>query len=182
MRNGKKEGKSKPPRKTSAEDGMDDPEIVAALEGDGPGGDAAFQDFIQDFSSDPQKPLKFLRSYLAGEEAYNPAVDVVESKECLTIIADLPGVIEKDLRVEFVEGGMVLRGSREAAGGNGTRLRRAERPAGDFSKSVPLPHDLDLKNVTHKLESGVLTIVLPRLAKAGDAARTLDAKQLKAAK
>ena len=159
---------------------MDDPEIAAALDGDGPGGDAAFEDFMQDFSSDPQKPLKFLRSYIAGEEIYNPAVDVVESKECLTIIADLPGVIEKDLRVEFVEGGMVLRGSREAAGGGNTRLRRAERPAGDFSKSVPLPHDLDLKNVTHKLENGVLTIILPRIAKSGDKAP--DSKQLKAAK
>lgn len=185
MRNGQKGGGGgtpRTPRKRPALEGIDDPEIATALDGDGPGGDAAFQDFIEDFSSDPQKPLKFLRSYLAGEEAYNPAVDVIESKDCLTIIADLPGVVETDLRVEFVEGGVVLRGRREGATtGPGSRLRRAERPGGDFSKSVPLPHDLDLKNVSHKLESGVLTIVLPRTASKSDG-RAVDPKQIKAAK
>lgn len=143
---------------------MDDPEIAAALEGRPvKGGPDPFNDFLEDFYSDPEKPLKFLRNYMAGEEAYNPAVDVVEHPDRLTIIADLPGVLEKDLKVEFVDGGMILRGRREPA--SGPKLRRAERPAGEFSKSVPLPKSIDIGSAKHVFDNGVLTITISREAK-----------------
>lgn len=144
---------------------MDDPEIAAALEGrpNDAGGPDPFDDFMQDFYADPDKPLKFLRNYMAGEEAYSPAVDVVEDKTRLTVIVDLPGVAEKDLQVEFVEGGVILRGRRDPAKeGAGTRLRRAERPAGQFSKTVPLPKGIDVKAAQARLEHGVLTVEIPR--------------------
>ena len=146
MKNGKKEGRSK---KASASSGGD------------PGD--PFSDFLEDFASDPQQPLKFLRSFMAGEEAYNPAIDVVEEKDRILLIADLPGVAEKDLRIEFVEGGVVLRGRRPGAPeGSGAKLRRVERPAGEFTKNVPLPRGLDVQKAVAKIENGVLTLTIPR--------------------
>ena len=122
-----------------------------------------FEDFLEDFAGDPDQPLKFLRAFMAGEDAYNPAVDVVEEADRLVLIADLPGVTERDLKIEFVEGGVILRGRREAAPeGDGSKLRRAERPAGDFSKSVPLPRGLDTRRANVKIENGVLTLTIPR--------------------
>lgn len=155
-------------RKGGSGAGFDDPEIEEAISGSAPGkggnGTAdPFADFMSDFYTDPQKPLKFLRSFMAGEDAYSPAVDVVEEKDKLTVIVDLPGVAERDLRVEFVEGGVVLRGKREPAPEpSGSRMRRAERPAGEFSKTVPLPKELDVRSVVAKMESGVLTLTIPR--------------------
>lgn len=160
MKNGRKSG-NRP--KTAA--GMDDPEIAAALEGrtGGGGGPDPFDDFMQDFYADPDKPLKFLRNFMAGEDAYSPAVDVVEDKTRLTVVVDLPGVAEKDLQVEFVEGGVILRGRRDPAKeGPGARLRRAERPAGQFSKTVPLPRGLDVQAAQARLEHGVLTVEIPK--------------------
>lgn len=131
--------------------------------GGGGGEGNPFEDFLEDFADDPDQPLKFLRAFMAGEDAYNPAVDVVEEAERLVLIADLPGVTERDLKIEFVEGGVILRGRREAAPeGNGSKLRRAERPAGDFSKSVPLPRGLDTRRANVKIENGVLTLTIPR--------------------
>ncbi len=178
MKNGRKSGRSK-----VSSDEVDpemDPEILAALESGRPGapekapakGDP-FGDFMEDFYSDPNQPLKFLRSYMAGEEAYNPSVDVLEEKSKLTIVVDLPGVAEKDLKVEFVEGGMMLRGRRPALELPGAKLRRGERPAGDFVKSVPLPRGLDVNRVVAKMDNGVLTLTIPRAAGA-------DAKAIKA--
>lgn len=163
MRNGKKS----PGSRSSDSDAVSDPEIATALEG---GSEEAFEDFLEDFYADPEKPLKFLRAHLAGEEAYSPAVDVVETKESITVIADIPGVVEDDLKVEFVDGGVILRGRREPApsGESAARLRRAERPAGEFTRSVPLPQGLDLRNVAHTLKAGVLTLVLPRLPAGSD--------------
>jgi HSP20 family protein len=117
---------------------------------------------------------------MAGEEAYNPAVDVVEETDRLVLIADLPGVPEKDLKIEFVEGGVVLTGRRAPAGGSAkTKLRRAERPAGQFSKSVPLPRGLDVQNAKVRIEDGVLTLTIPRLRddkeKSSDSPKALKA-------
>jgi HSP20 family protein len=132
-------------------------------------------DFLEDFQNDPEKPLKFLRSFMAGEESYSPAVDVVEEKNRITVIVDLPGVAEKDLRVEFVDGGLLLRGRREPSPEPaGSRLRRAERPAGEFTKSVPLPKGLNAAATTTRLENGVLTVTVPR------AVASSDVKTLKA--
>ena len=123
-----------------------------------------FDDFLEDFATDADQPLKFLRAFMAGEEAYNPAVDVVEEKDQLLLIADLPGVPEKDLQIEFIEGGVVLRGRRAAAPeARGSKLRRAERPAGEFSKSVPLPRGLDVQKAKVRIDHGVLTLTIPRL-------------------
>lgn len=166
MKNGRKTGRSK-----NGDSADLDPEIVAALEGRPvPGGPDPFNDFMEDFASDPEKPLKFLRSFMAGEEVYNPAVDVVEHPDRLQIIADLPGVLEKDLKLEFVEGGVILRGRREAAAG--PKLRRMERPAGEFSKSVPLPKSLDVRSAKYEIKDGVLTVTIPRA--------TSDSKNTKA--
>lgn len=145
------------------------------------GGGSPFDDFLEDFATDPDQPLKFLRAFMAGEEAYNPAVDVIEEKEQLLLIADLPGVPEKDLQLEFIEGGVVLRGRRAPAPeARGSKLRRAERPAGEFSKSVPLPRGLDVQNATLRIEHGVLTLTIPRLETKGDSGTTGSHKVLKA--
>lgn len=122
-----------------------------------------FDDFLEDFAADPDQPLKFLRAFMAGEEAYNPPVDVVEEKDRLVLVADLPGVAEKDLKIEFVEGGVVLRGRRSPSEAQGSRLRRAERPAGDFTKNVPLPRGLDTGRAKAKIDNGVLTLTIPRV-------------------
>lgn len=162
MKNGKKGG-----QKRSRED-------VSPDEGGNP-----FDDFLEDFAADKNQPLKFLRAFMAGEDSYNPAVDVVEEKDKLILIADLPGVAEKDLKIEFVEGGVILRGSRSPAQeGQGSRLRRAERPAGEFTKSVPLPRGLVTARSNALIESGVLTLTIPRAEK-GDAANPGPVKSLK---
>jgi len=128
-----------------------------------PDGGSPFDDFLEDFANDKDQPLKFLRAFMAGEEAYNPAVDVVEEKDKLILIADLPGVPEKELKIEFIEGGVVLRGRRAPAQeAQGSKLRRAERPAGQFEKSVPLPRGLDVQNAKVKIVDGVLTLTIPR--------------------
>jgi HSP20 family protein len=148
MKNGKKGGQ-KQPREQSPDEGGN-----------------PFDDFLEDFAADKSQPLKFLRAFMAGEDSYNPAVDVVEEKDKLVLMADLPGVAEKDLKIEFVEGGVILRGSRSAAPeGQGSKLRRAERPAGEFTKSVPLPRGLDTAHAKARIESGVLTLTIPRAEK-----------------
>ncbi len=122
-----------------------------------------FADFLEAFYSDPEKPLKFLRNVLDGEAVYNPAVDVVEERDRVTLLIDLPGVPKEQIAVEFVAGGVVLRGRRAPAPEpHGSRLRRAERPAGEFVKSVPLPKGLDAERATLALENGVMTLTIPR--------------------
>ena len=162
MKNGKKSG----PKRDLARDGRGDSPRDETEEGN------PFEDFLEDFADDPDQPLKFLRAFMAGEEAYSPAVDVVEEPARLVLIADLPGVAEKDLKIEFVEGGVVLRGRREPAPEG--RLHRAERPAGEFTKNVPLPRGLETRSANAKIENGVLTLTIPRGA---DASKRLKLAQ-----
>ena len=98
---------------------------------------------------------------------WQPAVDVVESAEKILLIADLPGVDEKDLEISIDKNVLTVRGERKGelnaeAGGH----NRRERVFGPFSRAFALPPTVDAEKVTADLKSGVLTLSLSKKSEA----------------
>jgi HSP20 family protein len=78
---------------------------------------------------------------------------------------DVPGIKAGELDVAFVGGLLVVSGARYlAAGPDGERFHRLERPAGSFRRSVALPTAATPEMVHASVEDGVLTVVVPKLA------------------
>ena len=96
------------------------------------------------------------------ELAWVPAVEIRQNDNNLVISAELPGLTEKDVRVEATPDGLVIQGERkqeytDEEGG----VRRSERVYGQFYRLIPLPEDADVENAQASFENGVLQITIP---------------------
>ena len=98
-----------------------------------------------------------------------PAVDVNETNEALTLTAELPGMTEKNVFVEFEDGVLTLRGEKEEERkqGNGDKkFHLYERTYGAFRRSFTFPRIIDGEKITAAFKDGVLTVTLPKTAQA----------------
>ena len=102
--------------------------------------------------------------YEATEQvAWTPTVDVTEDKEKLVLVADVPGLAEKDLDIQIEKDVLTLRGQRTIERSkDAEHYRRFERAAGSFVRSFTLPPLVDTEQVSAQLKDGVLTLTLPK--------------------
>lgn len=106
-----------------------------------------------------------------------PRVNVAESDKEIVVTAELPGVEEKDVKVEIEEEALVLRGEmhREREE-KGRRWTRVESEAGAFNRVVPLPAAVDAEKAKAVFAKGVLTITLPRKMPVESRRKTIEVK------
>jgi HSP20 family protein len=128
----------------------------------------AFEDFWRTFD---------VPSIGAVDGGLVPRVDVREGDDAVEVVAELPGVEERNLDVRLSEGLLTLRGakaaSRESEQG-GYVLR--ECSVGRFERAVPLPAGLDPDSAQAKFQNGVLTVRIPRATGARSTARRIPVK------
>ncbi len=95
-----------------------------------------------------------------------PAVDLYETESEFVIAADLPGVHEENVDIQFDRGTLTISGTRgatlPAADKAQLRVFNAERMTGSFSRSVRLPNYVDAEKISATFAAGVLTIQVPK--------------------
>jgi len=101
-----------------------------------------------------------------GRTARWPATNVLETKEAFVVKADIPGLTEGDVSVSVEEDSLVIRGERKTEVPQGYRVHLHERASVAFTRKLPLPARVDSDNVTATLQSGVLTVTLPKAREA----------------
>jgi HSP20 family protein len=96
------------------------------------------------------------------EPIWIPAVEIRQNDNNLVISAELPGLTEKDVRVEATPEGLVIQGERkqEYTGEEGG-VRRSERVYGQFYRLIPLPEGANVDTAQASFENGVLQITIP---------------------
>ncbi len=97
-----------------------------------------------------------------------PPVDIFENQDGLFLVSDMPGVSKDSLSVKVHDHELTVVGKR---GGipEGDALHQGI-PADSFQRTFSLHHNIDTENIEAKLQSGVLTVFLPK----SDAVRTRD--------
>jgi HSP20 family molecular chaperone IbpA len=99
------------------------------------------------------------------EERYiTPPVDIFETKDGLTVVADLPGVDRSKLDVRVADGLLTIQG-RTAHIAPGTPVE-AEYHLLNFYRQFELPEEVDADKIGAELKHGVLTLQLPKKEKA----------------
>jgi HSP20 family protein len=92
-----------------------------------------------------------------------PAMDLVETDESFILRADLPGLSEEDIKIEFEDGTLTVSGERKAEHeSNNEGYYRVERAVGAFSRSLTLPQGIDPESVTASFDRGVLEVRIPK--------------------
>ncbi len=96
-----------------------------------------------------------------------PAVDVLEDDDAVRVVAELPGLDEKDFRVEVQGSRLILRGekksSREEKKGS---CYYSECSYGSFSRVIPLPCEVQADKASATYKKGVLEVTLPKTEEA----------------
>jgi HSP20 family protein len=94
--------------------------------------------------------------------AWLPRLETFERDGQYHVLAELPGLSPKDVRVEAEEGALVIQGERKVEqdsteGG----VRRSERQFGYFFRRIPLPEGVDPEQAKARFQDGVLEITMP---------------------
>lgn len=105
-----------------------------------------------------------LEQPLAG---FAPAFEVKETKDGYLFKADLPGVKQQDVEVDWTANRLTIRGKREAEKQEKTDTYYTyERSYGSFTRAFTLPDGIDPNGIHADLRDGVLTIDVPKKAEA----------------
>jgi len=94
---------------------------------------------------------------------WTPAVDIKESENAFTIIADIPGVDPKDIEVHMENGMLTIKGERESEKKEEKEgYKRVERSYGSFYRRFTMPDTADADKIGAKSKNGVLEITIPK--------------------
>jgi HSP20 family protein len=92
-----------------------------------------------------------------------PAMDLIETQDAFVLRADLPGLGQDDVEIEFQDNVLTLSGERKAdREGNGEGYYRIERATGSFSRSLTLPEGVNPEAVQATFDRGVLEVKIPK--------------------
>ena len=108
---------------------------------------------------------------------WQPAVNVYEDKDKLSIEAQLPGIDLKDVSLTVTDRTLHIRGERKVEHDeerDGYHFREAQY--GNFSRSFSLPSYVDAEKVKASYERGVLTVSVPKQEKAKPRTVQIEAK------
>ncbi|MEJ2201481.1 MAG: Hsp20/alpha crystallin family protein, partial [Desulfuromonadaceae bacterium] len=90
----------------------------------------------------------------------SPAVDIYETDNALTLVADLPGINKDRLELGIDRNVITIEG-RFAEAETGNQLYREFGSSG-YYRRFQLPDNLDLNQSKAELKDGVLTLTLPK--------------------
>lgn len=131
--------------------------------------DRIFDDFFRGFSA--------MEPFADRSGAFAPRLDVTETDKELKIKAELPGMDEKDVEVAVTHDTLTIRGEKkeEQEEKNGTYYRM-ERSFGSFTRSIPLPREVEQDKVSAAFKRGILTITLPKSARAEERSKKIPVR------
>ncbi|HXI85911.1 MAG TPA: Hsp20/alpha crystallin family protein [Parvularculaceae bacterium] len=102
-------------------------------------------------------------------------LDLSETDNELIVEIDSPGVRREDIDITLTDNALSVRGKREAKKEEKEKnAYRLEREYGSFERRIALPCEVDAEHVDAGLKNGVLTIKLPKTAKAKEQARKIE--------
>ena len=86
-----------------------------------------------------------------------PRVEIGETDNEVKLVAELPGMEEKDIELTLNEGLLTLKGEKKAESGDAVY---SERWQGQFERTVQLGPDVDPDKIKAEFKNGVLTVTV----------------------
>lgn len=131
--------------------------------------DSLFDDFLRGFSLEPFEG-RYARSF-------SPDVDVSENGREIRVSAELPGMDDREIEVNLNKGYLTIRGEKkEEKEDRGKGYCHVERSYGSFSRTIPLPDEIEGDRAEAHFKKGVLTVRIPKNAKAIESKKKIAIK------
>jgi HSP20 family protein len=117
------------------------------------------------------------RSSQLGARANWPSIDVHEADDAYTVTAEVPGMDARDVELNLRDNALTLSGEKqqERKSDEGGRSW-TERSYGRFERTIPFETEIDADRIEASCRNGVLTVTLPKNAKAREKSRKIEIK------
>lgn len=119
-------------------------------------------------------PSRSLFDFPARFDMPAPALELVDDGDSYCLSAELPGLKEDDIDIEYRERVLILSGEKreeEERKDNGYLL--SERRYGSFRRELALPSDVNEKGIDAAFKDGILTITMKKDENAKDKPRKI---------
>ncbi|MDD2598079.1 MAG: Hsp20/alpha crystallin family protein [Kiritimatiellae bacterium] len=117
-----------------------------------------FDDFFTDFSIEPR-----WGGFESEEAVFAPGVNLSESDKEITVAVELPGMDEKDVKVEMDDNVITISGEKKVEKEEKKRnWHFRESSYGSFRRSIPLPASVSGDDAKASFKRGVLTVTVPK--------------------
>ena len=108
---------------------------------------------------------------------WSPRLDVSETENGLEVVADLPGMEKKDIKVSLEDNLLTIQGEKkEEKESKDKQYHTVERRSGAFYRALRLPVDVEKDKVEAAFKDGVLTLRLPKSKEAKKKVAQIDIK------
>jgi len=104
---------------------------------------------------------------------FRPNVDIVETKDELKLVADMPGVRPDQIDINFKDGLLTVQGTVEPRHHEYKNFLLNEYGVGDFCRTFRVSEQVDASRISAEYAEGVLRLTLPK----AEAAKPQDSSQ-----
>lgn len=110
--------------------------------------------------------LQYQPENASTRRTFVPRADIYETASDIVVMADLPGVDEKDIDITVEKNILTIKAPVQCEYPKGQSLTYAEYTIGDFLRKFALPNEIDREGISATMKNGVLKLVLPKSASA----------------
>jgi len=93
---------------------------------------------------------------------FTPAVDILETKDAIVVLADMPGVQTDGLTIDLRENVLTIDGAVKEPGADTEQMLLHEYDSGSFHRQFRLSNAIDQTKIDASLRDGVLRLTLPK--------------------
>tara|TARA_R110000868_G_scaffold117600_9_gene312319 strand:+ start:1487 stop:1900 length:414 start_codon:yes stop_codon:yes gene_type:complete len=109
------------------------------------------------------------------ERLWKPNVDIHEEDESWQLSVDLPGIPKEQIKVDVLDGQLVISGERESK----TEVKGySERRYGRFERRFNLPERIEASKIKANYAHGVLNLTIPKEEKAKPVSINIDVAEI----
>ena len=106
-------------------------------------------------------------------------MDIGATDKEYSIAVEIPGVSEKDIKVEISNNTMTIRGEKKQEKEEKSQnFYRVERSYGAFQRVLNLPEDANQEDIKAVFSKGILTIKLPRISSVASEVKRVEIKRI----
>jgi len=97
-----------------------------------------------------------------ARKIYSPAVDIMERKDDIVVIADMPGVDDTSVDITLEKNVLTIYGKVKADIPEKHTLYLSEYGIGDYQRVFTLTDEVDREKIQATVKNGVVKILLPK--------------------
>ena len=98
-----------------------------------------------------------------SERQFVPAVDIFETEQAVTVMAEMPGVEKAGVDINLDDDVLTIQGTRTTDIGKEETMLLREYESGSYMRRFTISETINRDKIEATMQNGILTLVLPKV-------------------